>query len=576
MLPSNGSRIGLSGKNSSANAGLRIRLPGACLLGIWPVVAALLLYFNVYYLRRRHPGQVSGKLSDFAINFLLPVALFAGMEWTLGLIQLLRRRPFSPLRRRAGILACAVSATYFSLLKLVPQFTQVHRALIALLTAPFGGDRRFHNIADPTDLVALTVVPFAFAYLAQTASVPVRPRFCIVGALMIACATIGVNLSREIEPGIIVQSIHIDRAPALHFLPRGKRCGTALLVHGIPSNKHMVFRIAEALAAAGFEVVTVDLPGNGDSMLPLSYIGAKKTLGAAARYLGGNSVDVVIGHSLGATLAGQAIFAGELRSRALFAFGALPEIGSRTATRLWYFGGQFDELVRLQDAEAWAKRTRAVVVTTSFADHPLALFSPYLVEQAVRAASFVVGAAISEPARYWRWRLVGACLLAIAALLAIRSLAQALPAISLWRAIGYGVACAAIVLCAAQFAAWSWLAGMPTWPRVLFAMLVMVPAAGGSWLLGALAKRFKSKWPAAGLWAVVMMLPIVALATKVIGAPFVALVATVMTPVTAIAASLGTLVEKRAGQPVAAHLCFAIVIGWVLGMWCPLVWIPGS
>ncbi|RYE86953.1 MAG: hypothetical protein EOO75_15095 [Myxococcales bacterium] len=56
---------------------------------------------------------------------------------------------------------CAVSALYFVLLKAWPGFTPVHRGLLGAVARPLGIVWKFRNIADPTDLVALVMVPLA-------------------------------------------------------------------------------------------------------------------------------------------------------------------------------------------------------------------------------------------------------------------------------------------------------------------------------------------------------------------------------------------------------------------------------
>jgi hypothetical protein len=142
--------------------------PGRALVGKEPALAAALLAFNVYYLRRAHPGVVSGKLSDLAINFLLPVFLVAAAEWLLALLSFARVRVEPRVGRRGVFIACAVSATYFALLKAWPAFTSVHRALLAYLDTPFGGGRSFRNTADPTDLVTLVTTPLAALYLLRS------------------------------------------------------------------------------------------------------------------------------------------------------------------------------------------------------------------------------------------------------------------------------------------------------------------------------------------------------------------------------------------------------------------------
>ncbi len=140
-------------------------IPGARLLAVWPALAAGVLAFNVYYLRRSHPGVLSGKLSDLTINFLLPILLFSAMEWGWFLWRSLRRRPFRPLGTRSALAACGVSAAYFTLLKTIPGFTPWHVGLLHCMAAPLGVDAAFRNIADPTDLLTLVATPLAARYL---------------------------------------------------------------------------------------------------------------------------------------------------------------------------------------------------------------------------------------------------------------------------------------------------------------------------------------------------------------------------------------------------------------------------
>jgi hypothetical protein len=152
-------------------------VPGGCLLGPWPALAAAVLAFNVYYLRVESPGAVSGKLSDLAINFLLPLLLVAAAEWVLAAFALVHRRPVRSLGVRGRLLACAVSAAYFSLLQIVPSFVELHARVAGLLDLPFGGDRTFtRNVADLPDLATLVTTVFAALYLVRTASPGACPR----------------------------------------------------------------------------------------------------------------------------------------------------------------------------------------------------------------------------------------------------------------------------------------------------------------------------------------------------------------------------------------------------------------
>ena len=141
-------------------------VPGSCLLGVWPALAAAILAFNVHYLRVEHPGVVSGKLSDLAINFLLPLILVAASEWLLAAAAFVRGREFRALGAREHVIACVVSAVYFGLLQVVPAFVDVHARVASVLDLPFGGCRTFHhNVADLPDLLTLVTTVFAARHL---------------------------------------------------------------------------------------------------------------------------------------------------------------------------------------------------------------------------------------------------------------------------------------------------------------------------------------------------------------------------------------------------------------------------
>jgi hypothetical protein len=155
-----------------------LAVPGARLVSVWPALAAGAIAFNVFYWRRFHPGFVSGKLSDLGINFLLPVLLVSVSEWGRALARSCWRRPFEELGSRGVIALCLVSAGYFSLLKLVPEFSAWHFALLRILATPFPVGTAFRNTVDPTDLATLVTTPLAGFYMTRnakhTAALPVR------------------------------------------------------------------------------------------------------------------------------------------------------------------------------------------------------------------------------------------------------------------------------------------------------------------------------------------------------------------------------------------------------------------
>lgn len=140
-------------------------VPGDILLHAAPLGAALLVAFNDFFLKPRHPGFVSGKLSDVGLCFFFPVFIAAVLEWADWLfVDLPRSRPFV---RRRGLLRAGVvlGALYFIAIKLVPAAADAHAgALHALVPG-----RRFRAVADPTDLWCLPMVGLAWWYLARFA-----------------------------------------------------------------------------------------------------------------------------------------------------------------------------------------------------------------------------------------------------------------------------------------------------------------------------------------------------------------------------------------------------------------------
>jgi len=88
----------------------------------------------------------------------------------------------------------------------------------------------------------------------------------------------------------------------LRWEPDGEALGSIALVHGVMALAETWWRIGPALAARGWHVVAVDLPGHGgnghrDGALDLDAL----VEGVAARLDG--PVDVLVGHSLGAIVA---------------------------------------------------------------------------------------------------------------------------------------------------------------------------------------------------------------------------------------------------------------------------------
>ena len=74
----------------------------------------------------------------------------------------------------------------------------------------------------------------------------------------------------------------------------------ALLVHGLGSSGALMWRLGDALAAAGWHATAVDLRGHGDAPRALDYsVAAYAADLVAARPSGDGPWDAVVGHSLG-------------------------------------------------------------------------------------------------------------------------------------------------------------------------------------------------------------------------------------------------------------------------------------
>ena len=123
----------------------------------WPTwIAVVILLLNDHWLKTAFPSWWTGKLSDFAGLYFSPFLVLAGLgglEWASA--RWLRRRFCSP--QSAMGLALVLTALWFGALKLSP-WTQ--RPAMAVLGRIMGGPR--HIIADPTDLIALGMLPLTW------------------------------------------------------------------------------------------------------------------------------------------------------------------------------------------------------------------------------------------------------------------------------------------------------------------------------------------------------------------------------------------------------------------------------
>lgn len=117
-----------------------------------PLAAVAVLAVNDHVLKARFPGAVTGKLSDLAGCFLLPLFLSA----------LLAYATRWPLRARLALGAAATAALFGAVKASAAAAELVGRAL-SIAGAPLG-IARSAIVADPTDLAALPLVAVAVLY----------------------------------------------------------------------------------------------------------------------------------------------------------------------------------------------------------------------------------------------------------------------------------------------------------------------------------------------------------------------------------------------------------------------------
>jgi pimeloyl-ACP methyl ester carboxylesterase len=384
------------------------------------------------------------------------------------------------------------------------------------------------------------------------------------------CFVAGVALSHRIAPGVRVDAVTLaGDTPALRFLPAGAGPHPiALLAHGITASKETLFRFGEALAVAGFECFAVDLPGHGDSALPFSVAGntgrasSMEALERVARALG--SVDVFIGHSMGAGAGAAAVRDTGLKIQLFIAMGALPNLGEH-GPPLLLLAGRFDEACSPARLKT---RTDARLVLSSWCDHALEPYDSHLVNAAVEAACVVVGKKPPAAPTRWHWRLVGLVLGAIGAL----GLALGLPELSPRWAWARGPMISVLVIVAIVLTTGTWFGAAPHLSRVglliavvVIAVLVMMGAGRlgiPRWSFPALAVAVVTGLVIAGTCS--------SSGTRPWGAYFLALVVSLFALVLLAGTVIGEIAACR-GSRRDGDLAMAIFVGYALGQWIPKI-----
>lgn len=118
-----------------------------------PLAALALLVVNDVWLKPALHSALTGKLSDVAICFFMPLLL----SELLGI--------FAGWSPRGRLLAGAiVTASLFAALEVVPPFTRLALDALDRVGPYLGIHRRFRMTSDWTDLACLLLVPVSFAY----------------------------------------------------------------------------------------------------------------------------------------------------------------------------------------------------------------------------------------------------------------------------------------------------------------------------------------------------------------------------------------------------------------------------
>ena len=393
-----------------------------------------------------------------------------------------------------------------------------------------------------------------------------RAQFQAYGtAAAVVCLSLAVILSHLIEPGVRIERVTLaGETPGIRFSPIASGSHpVALMAHGVTASKETLFRFGEALGCAGFVCYAVDLPGHGESPRRFSPVDNAEVLSHIARELG--SVDVFIGHSMGAGAGAQAVREGGLSPQLFIAAGASPYLGEN-APPLLLLAGRLEELHLPSQLK---ERTDARLVLSPWSDHAAEPYDPILVNMAVGAACGAVGKTPTLPPTRWLWRLVG-LLLAVPGSILLALCLPELPPRWKW---ARGPLVAATVIFAVVLTSGTWLGATPVLRRLpqqlLFIIIawVLCWAAGKvrlpNWTfsaLGGTAALGCTVWavcaPSATFWNPLFRF----------WALFTALGALVLFAATVV----GWLAAHR-GSRRDADLAMAIFMGYALGQWVPLL-----
>lgn len=133
----------------------------------------------------------------------------------------------------------------------------------------------------------------------------------LLGGMLVAVSVLGLASLRqrfEFREGVIPGRTATRFTKIRLREPRQEKPPVALVLHGLTSNRRIMFDLAESLAAAGLDTYAVDLPGHGDSPRPFTYSEARAAAQEAVLFLVFHEGYeprriLLVGHSMGGHLA---------------------------------------------------------------------------------------------------------------------------------------------------------------------------------------------------------------------------------------------------------------------------------
>ncbi len=364
-------------------------------------------------------------------------------------------------------------------------------------------------------------------------------------------------LSRKIEPEVTVSKVKIaGDTPALRFASAGNGPHpVALIAHGVFCNKEMLLCYGEALAHAGFDCYSVDLPGHGQSPHSFGVEAIGSSLAECAREVG--PVDVFIGHSMGAYAGSLAETKEAFRPRLFIAIGALPQLVA-PAPPLLLMSGELDEFVR----PAWLRaRTDARVELFPRCDHLSELYDRRLINFAVAEACKTVGKAPPSAPACWRWRVAGLLmgwLGAIGLAVVVMRIPNSVARLGRFRAPIFSI----VLIGGNALVTQPWLGAMPhlgRWPWYLGSGVLI-------WLLTTGLRRLKI-----ARWSLLALAVAVAAVGGIAHAGAIVLLGTFFF-FALLAGTICGAIAARRGLPRDGDITLAIFAGYAIGQWMVKFW----